>query len=392
MLDRRSFLSLSCAGLTTAALLPRSVFAALPGTQRFVVVLLRGGLDGLHALVPYSDPNYARLRPKLHEAMLSGGGYTKLDSDFALHHALSPLQEMFETRELLFVPAASTQYRQRSHFDGQNLLENGSGKPFGAKTGWLNRAVSAISAKDQRLALSIGPTIPLILQGASGVQTWANSRLTEVDDEFLIRMARAFKDDPLFSATMTDAINTSEPDIDMSDMKRRRGQEFTVTARAAADLLAQPEGPRVAVLDAGGWDTHFDQERRLALGLGSLAAGLVELKQGLTRHWKNTVVVVVSEFGRTAAENANRGTDHGTGGLAMLCGGAVAGGRIVGDWAGLSKKSLYESRDVRSLNSYESIFKTVLLSHLQVPEAVIETSVFPNSSGLAPMSGLLTGA
>ncbi len=392
MANRRSFIALGSSAVATALLHSRVSFASIPGDRRLVFVFLRGGLDGMHALVPHGDSHYKQLRPRISAALDAAGGTEDLDGYFGLHHALTDLMPWYRSKELLLIPAATTRYRDRSHFDAQNLLENGSGKPYGARSGWLNRALMSLVDGDERLGLSIGPAVPLILQGDAGVQTWSNSRLPEVDDDFLMRMTRAYESDPLFLKAMMDANDTLQPDLGMDGMNRRRGENFPLSAKAAADLLAQEHGPRVAVLELGGWDTHFDQERRLANLFNRVSAGLVALRRGLGAHWRNTAVVVVSEFGRTAAENGNRGTDHGTGGLAMLAGGAIAGGRVAGEWPGLSDTALWQGRDVRAVNSYESLFKGLLIDHLQLTHGQVEDIVFPGSRAFAPAENLLRRA
>lgn len=387
MLERRSFLTGAAA---LAALAPlasaRTAFAAAPTDRRFVLVLLRGGLDGLHALPPHGDRDYRRLRPTL---ALLPDPTLDLDGYFGLHPVLGDLMPLYRAGELLFVPAATTRYRDRSHFDGQNMLENGSGKPYGAQDGWLNRAILGLNGGDRRLGLALGPSVPLILQGPAHVRSWSDSTLPAVDEDFLARITVAYQHDPLFAAALRDVQGGVKP-VGMDDMAGEPGREkpFIKAARVAADLLAQPDGPRVAVLESQGWDTHFAQERRLRELLGDLSRGLLELKSGLGDAWRETVLIVVSEFGRTAAENGSRGTDHGTGGLALLAGGAVEGGRIVGDWPGLSERALDEGRDVLAANSYERLFKAVLIGHLGLDPGFVEDRVFPASRAQSPTDGL----
>jgi len=386
MLQRRSFLA--GAGAFAALAHTRAAFAAGPADSRFVLVLLRGALDSLHALPPHGDPDYRRLRPRL---ALSPDPALDLDGHFGLHPGLADLLPMYKAGELLIVPAAATRYRDRSHFDGQNMLENGSGKPYGASDGWLNRAIAGLDAGDRRLGLALVPAVPLILQGPARVGSWSDSGLPAADEDFLARMAMAYRDDPLFAAALREAVGGAKPAAGMSGMEGDGAspQLFVKASRAAADLLARPDGPRIAMLELQGWDTHFAQERRLAPLLSEVARGLVELKRGLGAAWPSTVVMVVTEFGRTAAENASGGTDHGTGSLALLAGGGIAGGRILGDWPGLSDKALLEGRDLRAVNAYESLFKAVLLGHLGLDRGFVEDRVFPSSAALSPMDGLL---
>jgi len=390
MLERRSFLAGTAALAALAPLVSaRAAFAAAPTDRRFVLVLLRGGLDSLHALPPHGDRDYRRLRPTL--ALLPDPALD-LDGYFGLHPALGDLTPLYRAGELLFVPAAATRYRDRSHFDGQNMLENGSGKPYGAQDGWLNRAILGLNGGDRRLGLALGPSVPLILQGPAHIRSWSDSSVPAVED-FLARITGAYQQDPLFAAALRDAQGGAKP-VGKGDMAGEPGREksYVKAAQVAADLLSRPDGPRVGVLESQGWDTHFAQERRLKELLGELSRGLVELKSGLGEAWRETVVIVVSEFGRTATENGSRGTDHGTGGLALLAGGAVAGGRIVGDWPGLSERALYEGRDVLAANSYERLFKAILIGHLGLDPGFVEDRVFPASRAQSPTDGLFRRA
>ena len=382
MLDRRRFLHLSGAGLGAALASSRLAFAAAPTDNRFIFLFLRGGLDGLHALAPYADADYRRLRPRL-----APGSEDILDLDgyFGLHARLGALLPLWQAGELAFVPAATTRYRSRSHFDGQNLLENGTARPFGASDGWLNRAILGLNAGDRRLGLSLGPAVPLILQGAARVQAWSNEQLPDLDADFLTRLAIVYRDDALFARALDDATGSPEPM--MGDAPPDNG--FLLAATAAADLLARPDGPRIAEMELGGWDTHINQAHRLNGLFEQLAQGILTLRDGLGEVWAQTVVVVGSEFGRTAAENGSVGTDHGTGGLAMIAGGAVRGGRIAGDWPGLTPTALFEERDLRAVNSYEAIFKALLVGHLGLDRGYAERVVFPDSASLDPFTGLL---
>lgn len=390
MIDRRLFLQQSgVTGLTAIIAAPRVALAAAPTENRLIVIVLRGGLDGLHALPPYADPDYRRLRPTLAVAAPGNdSGALYLDGSFGLHPALVPLLPMFSAGEFLPIPAVATRYRRRSHFDGQNVLETGSGKPFGARDGWLNRAITGLNAGDRRLGLGLGPATPLILQGEARIQTWSESRLPEVDEDFLSRLAFTYEADPLFGQALADIRNkpNTTDGMQMGKSRTPRNKEFEKAATAAATLLAGSDGPRIAVIESLGWDTHFGQTRRLADLLGQLARGIVSLRDGLGNSWQKTAIIAVSEFGRTAAENGTRGTDHGTGGLAMLAGGAVQGGKIGGTWPGLSPAGLYENRDLRPTTGIESIFKAALIEHMGLSRSFVEDTVFPGSRGTPPLS------
>ncbi len=386
---RRGFLRMT-GQLAAAGALTRLAWAEAVGDARFVVVLLRGGLDGLHAVPPYADPDYRRLRPRL--AIAAPGtprGALDLDGSFGLHPALAPLEALFRNRELLIVPAAATRYRNRSHFDARNVLETGSGTPFGRADGWLNRALTHLGPRGRRLGLALGPSVPLILQGRAEVATWADSPLPEVDEDFLARVAELYAGDPLFATALAEA--EGGIDLDMPRRSRRR-VDLPAAAEITAKLLARSDGPRVAVIESNGWDTHFGQTRRLDRQLEQLAKALTALRDGLGGSWQHSVVWVVSEFGRTAAENGTGGTDHGVGGVALILGGNVAGGRLVGRWPGLAPGALYQGRDVRPTTAYESLAKALLLEHLGISEAHVEESVFPDSRTLAATGGLLRSA
>lgn len=388
-MKRRDLLKWTLAGSALAA--SRLSFANADTDKRLVFILLRGGLDGLHAMPPYADRDYKRLRPNLAVTAPGQGAETlDLDGYFGLHGGLASLSPLYREGELLLIPAAATRYRDRSHFDGQNMLENGTNAPFGASDGWMNRAIAGLNGDGTRQALSIGPAIPLIMQGEHRVQTWSSTALPGVDEDFLKRLAHVYDSDPQFAAALASAQDSPQPRITMATRRNPlKGPDFEVATKAAADLLSRPAGPRMAMLEMQGWDTHFDQERRLRNAFQELAAGITALKAGLAGVWDKTTVIVVSEFGRTAAQNSSRGTDHGTGGIAMLAGGAVRGGRIHGDWPGLSQRSLFEGRDVQAVNDYEAIFKALLISHLGQDQGFVEDVVFPESRTIKPMDGLL---
>lgn len=392
--DRRRFLQGSGAAAVLAALgRARLAFAGAPTENRLVFILLRGGLDGLHALPPYGDADYQALRPRLAlGAPGTEGGALELDGRFGLHPALAPLHPLYAAQALLFIPAASTRYRKRSHFDGQNMLENGSERPFGARDGWLNRALGSLGDGTRAGGLSIGPAVPLILQGEARIRTWSAGSLPKADDDFLQRLTAIYEGDALFARTFAAARGAPTPAMAGMTDAPARNRSFVTATRASAELLAAPDGPRVAVMDSNGWDTHFLQERRLSVLLGDLAQGVLALRSGLGAHWARTAVIVVSEFGRTVAENGSQGTDHGVGGLAMLAGGAVQGGRIAGRWPGLSAGDLHEGRDLRVTSHYESIFKAALIARLGIREGILEETVFPQSRGAPPMEGLFRTA
>lgn len=399
MLNRRTFLQSATSGLLAGTLLPgRLAFGAAPTDNRLAIVILRGGLDGLDAVPPYADPNYRRVRPTIAVPPPGQeGGAIDLNGGFGLHPSLEALHQFYRQKQLLIVPAATTNYRARSHFDGQNLLENGSNKPYGLSDGWLNRALVHLNDGDRRLGLAVGHAVPLIMRGKTAVRTWAPSNLPVASDDFLSRLGYVYADDPLLSVALRQGMSSQASAANvMADMPaQQRGgprAQAKLLAQAAGRLLAEPDGPRVAVLEVGGWDTHTNQANRLRNLLQQLGDGLTAFHDALGPAWEKTAVIVVSEFGRTVAENGNRGTDHGVGGLAMILGGAVQGGRIAGQWPGIAPGHLYEGRDVAPANDYREIFKAALRGHLGLDEAFIEDKIFPDSRKVLPIDQLLRPA
>ncbi len=387
MLTRRLFTKLSAAGLlSNAAASP--VFAFAPTEKNLILINLKGAMDGLHALVPYADSDYRKLRPTLG---LSGpgtkGGVLNLDGHFGLHPALQPLRALYFSKELLFIPAVSTQYRRRSHFEAQNMLQGGGASPYQQKTGWLNRAMIQMGMSPSRLGLSLGPTLPLIMQGRADVRMWSDSRLPQAGEDFLTRVGALYDDDPVLRKAFTQAQEDTASASMMSGMRLGNGR-LELKTRAAVSILKENNGPRIAVIEAGGWDTHYAQERRLNKLFAELALAILLIKTELGESWKNTAVMVVSEFGRTAAENGSKGTDHGTGGLAILAGGSVKGGEIRGKWPGLSSRALLDNRDLAPANHLESVFKSTLIEHLGLSDSQVADHVFPDFESIPVITDL----
>ena len=395
MTTRRSVLAAG-AKLTLLAPFARLAAAQPNADSRLVLVILRGGLDGLAAVPPYAEPAYAQLRGSL--ALPKPGaadGALDLDGTFGLHPALTSLHAMYRAREALALHAAATPYRERSHFDAQKVLEAGGTGPSASGGGWLNRALAALdSAGGAPRAVALADSVPLVLRGELAVTSWAPSQLPETDEDTLARVQRLYEAaDPELAASLNGALEAREIAGDSGDarMAGRGGLAIAPLASAAARFLASPDGPRVAVLEAGGWDTHANQgaaQGALALRLRGLDAGLQMLKSELGAHWRETTVVVVTEFGRTVAVNGTRGTDHGTAGCAFVVGGAVAGGRVVADWPGLASRDLHEGRDLRATTDLRALFKAVLHDRFGVGESALARSVFPASDSVAPLDGV----
>lgn len=362
------------------------------GERRLVVIVLRGAMDGLHAVVPYGDPDYAGLRAglALPEPGREGGVHD-LGGFFGLHPALRGMAELYGAGELLPVQAVAGPYRTRSHFEGQDLLEGGAEQRLNA--GWLNRALSQMGGGTQgaRRGLSVGGGVPLILRGPEPVGTWAPARPQRPHDELLGRLADLLHGDPVLGRSMQEGLRgRGFAAAAMAATDAPSGSGFQLLAAAAGRLLAAGDGPRVAALEIGGWDTHALQANRMQPALAQLDGGVMALRRELGAAWAHTVVLCITEFGRTAAVNGNMGTDHGTGGAAFLAGGAVRGGRVLADWPGLRADRLFEGRDLQPTRDLRAIAKGLLRDHLQLSAAAV-AAAFPGSAAVVPEGQLLRG-
>jgi uncharacterized protein (DUF1501 family) len=413
-MPRREFLTLGTLAAGGVLLMPRLSFArAAPGKSRLVVVILRGALDGLAAVPPYGDPDYPRLRGDL--ALRAGGGpggALPLDGYFGLHPALGFLRDSFAARELIVFHAVASPYRERSHFDGQDLLENGTPRAHAVQTGWLNRALREMPGPVEREAgVALGQNVPLLMRGPAAVTSWSPSKLTALDEDTLARITDLYATDPLLSVRLADALAAdaiaAENAGDEAMMGKRamqpntqpppaapRQARYGEVVHAAAGFLRQENGPQVAVFDTTGWDTHANEgggQGQLAGRLTELDAGLATLKQQLGPAWNDTAVLLITEFGRTAAINGTRGTDHGTATAAFLLGGAVAGGRVITRWPGLAQRALYQGRDLAPTLDLRCVLKGLLADQLRVASRALEKTVFPDSESARPLEGLLRG-
>lgn len=392
-LRRRAFLQ--CAALGSASfLLPRLTLANADTDARFVLVILRGALDGLAAVPAYGDGNYASQRGAL--AITSTGH--KLDGLFALNPGLAQLHARYLAKELVVFHAVASPYRERSHFDGQDFLENGSAGAVGVHDGWINRMLPlmplARTRKTEEIAVAVAQNVPLVLRGDARVNSWAPSQLPDADADTLERLADLYSTDPQLASRLQSALSANDMvsgDMGGKDARNPAGQ-FNVLAAAAGKLLAG-NGARIAVMEANGWDTHANQGAevgQLVTRLQGLDQGLETLRTSLGPTWATTAVLVVTEFGRTVAVNGTRGTDHGTGTCAFLVGGAVAGGKVIADWPGLANRSLYQGRDLQPTLDLRSVFKGTLAAHLGVGERELEEKVFANSREVRMMEGLIS--
>ena len=415
--SRRRFLEASLFAGATSVVSTRLAFAAAPTDARFVFVLLRGALDGLNAVPPLGDPNYAALRGQIALSRTGEGAALPLDDLFGLHPALTFLHASYAARELVAIQAVASPYRERSHFDAQNVLESGGVRPHDIDSGWLNRALASLPIDASREAgVALGANVPLAMRGPAEVSSWSPTKIAALEESTLSRITDLYARDPLLSRRLADALQSDAIAMEAQaaadaeaespamveaapvavEAKERRNynSRYVETARAAAGFLKREDGPRVAMFDTSGWDTHANQggvTGQLALRLRGLDAALAAMKESLGPVWAKTVVLVATEFGRTAAINGTRGTDHGTGAAAFLSGGAVAGGRVIADWPGLAATQLLERRDLRPTLDLRAVMKGVLHDHLGVSTAALESKVFPGSAGVKAAAGLIRG-
>lgn len=365
------------AGFGASALLtlfPRAAAAAGAGDTRFLLVLLRGGLDGLHLLPAYAEPAYAALR---RDGAVADP--IRIDGLFGLHPAMQQSAAMYRAGQLLPLVAVAPPYRQRSHFDAQDCLENGTATPNGARDGWLGRCVRAMP---DAAALAVAAVMPLAMRGSERASNWWPPLPRAVDPQLLQQLQ------PLYAADASLG-ETFERSLAGAGLGRDGRGAFALAEamKVAAQRMSAADGPRIGFVEDSGWDSHRNQAPQLQRKLAELDRGLAAARDGFGALWPRTVVAVATEFGRTAALNGTEGTDHGTGGMALLCGGAVRGGRIGGDWPGLAPAQLNEGRDLRATTDLRAVFKSVLIEHLGLAEAAVETQVFPGSRALAPLRG-----
>ena len=365
---------------------------------RLVVMILRGALDGLAAVAPLGDPDYAGLHGALALSRTGDRPALPLDGFFGLHPAMPAFHRLFAEKQAAVVHAVATGYRERSHFDGQDVLESGQPGPGFTTSGWLNRAVAALPARDRigtNRGLGIGAVPPLVIRGPAPVLGWAPQTLPAAEDDLSSRLLALYRHtDPMLGDALSRGLETDR--VARMAMEAARPRDNITGMRQAADgaarLIAADDGPRLAALAFDGWDTHANEggtTGRLAQLLAGLDGAFDAFRAVLGPLWRDTVVVAITEFGRTARINGTVGTDHGTASLAFLAGGAVAGGRVIAEWPGLAAGSLYEGRDLAPTTDLRAVLKGVLADHLGLSAGTLATSVFPGTQALLPMAGLI---
>lgn len=382
-LPRRRFLQWGTAAAASIfSVGPRLALASAATQRRFVFVIQRGAADGLAIVAPYADPDYARLRGAL---AIDAATAPRLDGLFALHPALAETARLYSAQQALFVHAVASPYRDRSHFDGQNVLESGGTLPFELKDGWLNRLLTLLPRASGE-AIAIAPTVPLALRGAAEVTSYAPSALPQAGDDLLQRVQQLYAGDAQLHALWTAAMDARS----MAGGATRQ-QNPAELGRLAASFLARPDGPRIAMLETNGWDTHSAQAPRLANQLKALDAMLAALRDGLGGAWADTTVLVATEFGRTVSINGTGGTDHGTASAAMLLGGTVQGGRVLADWPGLAPGALYQGRDLQPTMNLDTLIAATLGETFGIDPDRMQRRLFPGLPPGKPPPRLLRG-
>jgi uncharacterized protein (DUF1501 family) len=365
----RRHLLLGAAGAAGLTLLPHAAFAQAATDRRLLFIIQRGAADGLAMLAPVGDPAYAGLRRDLAET-----GGTAIGGFFALHPALAAVARMHAAGQARFFPAVASVYRDRSHFDGQNVLEGGGSRPYGRQDGWLGRLSSMLPAPD-RSAIALAEAVPLALRGAAGVTSYAPSRLPAASDDLLNRVSALYASDPQLHPLWENALRTRMIAGDVGGNGGRNGAEL---GQLAASLMTAADGARIAMIETGGWDTHSGQRGRLAGQLRGLDALIDAVRTGLGPAWERTLIIVATEFGRTAAVNGTGGTDHGTASLAMALGGGLSRGPVIGgDWPGLAQARLYEGRDLAPAQSLETVIAGLVAEHYALDPARVQRTLYP---------------
>lgn len=362
------------------------------GRPKLVMIIARGAMDGLSVTVPYGDPNYRNLRGAL--AIPEPGqanGALALGDGFGLHPALKTLHDLHGAGQMRFAPAVALPVRVRSHFDAQDVLENGGETQRAQSDGWLNRALVAAGGAGGPKGLSIGAQTPLILRGAAETSSWAPGGQIKGEDRIASLLQDLYVDDPMLGHNLARGLETEALAGAMGDgAAPLRRNDVAGLGLAAARLMTGEQGADVVALSVDGWDTHARQLGQLQPRLEGLDALIGGLKTGLGEEWSRTVLIVATEFGRTARANGTQGTDHGTASSLLLAGGAIKAGGPIGDWPTLAENRLFENRDLAPTLDVRSVFKGVLRDHLGVDRAALDSKVFPDSAAEAPtLTGLV---
>lgn len=370
MLNRRHFVTSGLLGLGIGNF--PGVGWAAPGTnKKFVFIIQRGAADGLATLAPIGDPDFLRARGDLAADANTGA---QLDSMFTLHPAMTESAKLFSQKQASFAHAVASGYRERSHFDAQNILESGASRPYGRDDGWIGRLL-ALLPRDDAKGLAVAPAVPLALRGPVPATSYAPSRMPIANADLMARLTNLYAEDAQLSNLWSSAQAAEAMAGTPADLSLKGGAAL---GQMTAGLMKGPNGAHVVMLETNGWDTHFQQKGRLNGALKQVDALIGALRDALGSEWSNTLVMVATEFGRTVAFNGTGGTDHGTASAAMLFGGSLAsGGKVVADWPGLKESALYEGRDLRPTMRFEQFASDALAQHYGLDPIRTKASLFP---------------
>ncbi|MGC1319287.1 MAG: DUF1501 domain-containing protein [Pseudolabrys sp.] len=404
--NRRELL-LGSGALFAWAHLPRTALAE-GRDPRFLVIVLRGALDGLATVAPVGDPDWQCLRGENAFTIDGPTAALPLDSFFALNPAMPNLHRLYKAGQATIVHAVATPYRERSHFDGQDVLESGFVSPGSSDTGWLNRTLAGLPAAGRvnpKQAFAVGPIAPLVARGSAPVVAWTPPRLPPASNDTMSRLVDLYRHtDPALAGALEErsalsAIadagamgKTLKPQMTPGVPGAAVRAYFAESASAAAKFMARPDGPRVGALAFDGWDTHANEgvaKGRLAVLLAALDGAINALETGMGESWRDSVIAVVTEFGRTARINGTEGTDHGTATVALLVGGALKGGRVITDWPGLKEANLRDGRDLKPTTDLRAVMKGILKDHLRADDHLLAKDVFPGSQTINPLANLV---
>ena len=377
MLDRRSLLLRSSLGLA-ASLIPGMSFARAATDKRLIFIIQRGAADGLGTVIPTGDPMLAA-----HRARLGVEGGMKLDGLFTLHPSLAQIGALYAAKQASFIHAVASPYRDRSHFDAQNVLESGGLQPYAVKTGWLNR-LAGLLPEGGKGAIALSPTIPMALRGPAQAASYAPSALPDASADFVARVTQLYADDAQLAGLWSQALETRSMAGDAGNAR-----DAAALGSLATKVMAGANGSKIAMIETTGWDTHSGQKARLANQLTKLDAMIAAIKAGLGTDWANTLIIVATEFGRTAAVNGTGGTDHGTGSAAILLGGAVKGGRVIADWPGLGANALYEGRDLMPTLGLDQLIASAASAHFGIDPGAAGKLLFPDMANGKRLEGLV---
>ena len=404
-LTRRSALARAAALGVGVSFLGRAAYADADrdlAKRKLVVVVCRGGMDGLSVSPPVGDPDYANLRGRIALAPFGQpGGALKLDDTFGLHPALASVHRLALAGQARICPAVATPDRARSHFEAQDVLESGGTVAYGAASGWLNRTLQALAPARKVEALAVSGAMPLILRGPIQAGSWSPGGLEGHDQRLPRILADLYANDPLLGPALASGLQTQDMAKAAAAMAtaqdtagmpaqpatapqpRQNPDAARQIGATVAKFMQEPNGPQIVAISIDNFDTHANQGAAsglLATRLTYLDSVLDGLSSSLGAEWNNTVVVAATEFGRTARVNGTGGTDHGTASTALVLGGALKRSGIVGDWPTLQQARLFENRDTAPTLDMRALFKGVLTEHLGLDRKALDTQIFPDSA------------